>query len=241
MGLIALALVMLGSLAAARSTSAQAMGSSLDLSGIPATLTLPGNFTLTVTGSTGAASHAVIYPIYGPAPCAASVEAQLVAGPSEFLASAEPAELPLFGFAGSFAIRVQGIGDGLTSAGPYWLCVFMEAPSEPEAVETAEEEQLIAVASAAFTVLPALTDGPPITSTGLGDSRARGARCVVPRLRGRRLLPAIRSIVRAHCAVGKVRRVRSRRFRRGRVILQGRYVGRSLPRGTKVALVVSDG
>jgi hypothetical protein len=239
---IAVALVVLVALTVAASASAQGMGSSLELSGVPATLTLPGNFTLTVIGSTGLASNAAIYAIYGPAPCAASVEAQLGAGPSEFLASAEAAELPPFGFAGSFAVHVPGIGDGVTSPGEYSVCVFMEAPSEPEAVETPEEDQLIAVASAGFTVLPSLTGSAPAGVSGrLGHVHPGAPRCIVPHLRGRRLPQAIRSIVRAHCAVGKLRRARSTRIRRGRVVLQSRHVGRQLPRGTKVGLVISDG
>ena len=236
-------IVCAGVLVGAAPSSGQEMGASLALSGVPATITLPSSFTMTVSGSTGGASNAVIYPIYGPAPCAATVEAQLTAGPSEVLTRLEVDEAPLPGLTGAFAIQVQGIGEGASSPGQYTVCVFMEASAEPEAVEAPEEEQLIAAASGTFTVLPSLTSTPGAINLAEppGVRRAAGTRCVVPRVRGRELTRARRLLARAHCAVGRIRRARSRHVRRGRVISQGHRAGRSLPGGARVGLLISAG
>jgi PASTA domain len=235
-------IVVLGILIGAASSSAET-GASLALSGVPATITVPSSFTLTVSGSTGSASRAVIYPVYGPAPCAANVEAQLAAGPSEVLTRLEINEGPLPGLTGSFAIQVQDIGEAVSSPGQYSVCVFMEASAEPEAVEETEEEQLIAAASGTFTVLPSLTSVSGAINPGgpLGVRRDRATRCVVPRVRGRKLVSAKSLLVRAHCAVGRIRRARSRHVRRGRVISQSHRPGRSLPDGAKVGLLISTG
>src|SRR5271166_5254470 len=117
------------------STSAQQAGASLQLAGVPARLTLPGSFMMTVSGSTGSSSPASIYTIYGPAPCAASVDAQLLSSPEESLLSPEADEVPAAGLAGAFAIHARGLGEDLSSPGLYTVCVFMEAPEEPEAGE----------------------------------------------------------------------------------------------------------
>ena len=64
--------------------------------------------------------------------------------------------------------------------------------------------------------------------------------CVVPRLRGKTLRSARRTIRRAHCKVGRVRHARSSRPR-GRVLSQSPRAGARMPAGTKVKLVVSRG
>jgi beta-lactam-binding protein with PASTA domain len=64
--------------------------------------------------------------------------------------------------------------------------------------------------------------------------------CAVPRLLGKRLAVARRSIRAAHCAVGRVRRASSQKAR-GRVIRQSLRPGLRKPAGTKVNLVVSKG
>src|ERR1700676_1276409 len=98
-------------LVGAASTSAQQTGASLPLAGVPLSLTSPGSFTMTVSGSTGTTSPASIYPIYGPVPCAATVDAQLQASPDESLVSLEAGEVPAFGFAGNFTVRAHGLGE----------------------------------------------------------------------------------------------------------------------------------
>jgi hypothetical protein len=66
------------------------------------------------------------------------------------------------------------------------------------------------------------------------------APCTVPRVVGKPLASAKRSLRASHCDTGKVRRAKSRR-RRGTVISQSRQPGRVLPPRTKVDLVVSRG
>jgi hypothetical protein len=244
LGLTAIPLIVLcGVLMGAAGASAEEPSASLALAGVPATITIPSTFTLDVSGSTGGASHAFIYPVYGPAPCAANLEAQLAAGPSEVLTRLEIDEGSSPGLAGAFAIQVQGIGEVASGPGQYAVCVFMEASAEPEAVEALEEEQLIAVASGTFTVLPSLTSVLPggNLAVPIGTRRAGGTRCIVPRVRSRELARARRLLLRAHCAVGRVRRARFRHVRRGRVISQSRRAGRVLPDHAKVGLLISSG
>ncbi len=251
------ALALLG----AASSSAEQAGASLQLAGVPARLTLPDSFTMTVSGSTGSSSPASIYEIYGPAPCAPTVDAQLLAGPEESLLGPEADEVPALGLAGAFTIHAHGLGEDLRSPGLYTVCVFMEAPEEPEAGEGSEEDNVIAVASASFSV--AAPSSPAATLHGgvrrCVAARVRGRRrrsaakviarthcyvpprCIVPHITGRRLRSAERAIARAHCAVGRIRRAGSRHVREGRILSQGRRAGRSLPAGTHVAFVVSAG
>jgi hypothetical protein len=236
----------------------------LELAGVPATLTIPGTFTLAVTGSTGTTSHASIYPVYGTAPCAATVAAQLEAGPEEFVASLDAEQVPPFGFTGSFAVDADGLGQTVSSPGIYTVCVFMEAPEESEAAEASEEEEsVIAVASATFRVLPALTAATPTpvprrsvkrclapNVKGRGPRSGRKAlarahcalvrRCIVPHIRGRRLKSALKAIRRARCALGRVESARSRHVKKGRVTWQSRRAGTSLPRGTGINLLISS-
>ncbi len=63
-------------------------------------------------------------------------------------------------------------------------------------------------------------------------------RCRVPRVLGLRLAAAKRRIRRAHCSVGRVRRVHSRPRLRGRVIRQSPRAGSLRRRGSPVRLVV---
>jgi beta-lactam-binding protein with PASTA domain len=61
-------------------------------------------------------------------------------------------------------------------------------------------------------------------------------RCVVPRLIGLKLARAKTKIRRGHCAVGRVRRARSRLV--GRVVAQSPQAGARRPRGFRVTIVV---
>jgi len=76
--------------------------------------------------------------------------------------------------------------------------------------------------------------------SSLSRRASRKLTCVVPRVQGRPLAAARRAIRRAHCSVGRVRQVRSRRAR-GRVISQSPRPGLRRVAGTKVNLVVSKG
>ena len=65
--------------------------------------------------------------------------------------------------------------------------------------------------------------------------------CLVPGLKGKTLAAAKRSIKAGHCAVGRIKRVASRKIESGRVISQNPKPGLSLKHGAKVDLVVSTG
>jgi hypothetical protein len=65
--------------------------------------------------------------------------------------------------------------------------------------------------------------------------------CVVPKVKGKRLRPAKRTIRKAHCSVGKVTRAFSTKVKKGRVISQRPKPGKKLAAGSKVKLKVSKG
>jgi uncharacterized delta-60 repeat protein len=65
--------------------------------------------------------------------------------------------------------------------------------------------------------------------------------CVVPKVKGKKLKDARRTIAHAHCSVGKVGRAFSARVKQGRVISQKPRPGKKLREHSKVALTVSKG
>jgi hypothetical protein len=68
---------------------------------------------------------------------------------------------------------------------------------------------------------------------------AASARCVVPELRGLKLRKAKRKLRKAHCRAGKVRKVRSKKAKKGRVIKTKPAAGKRKPAGTRVKLIVA--
>ena len=66
-------------------------------------------------------------------------------------------------------------------------------------------------------------------------------KCVVPKVKGKRLAAAKRAIRRAHCSVGKITRAYSAKVKRGRVIAQKPKPGTTRPQGARVSLKVSKG
>ena len=93
-----------------------------------------------------------------------------------------------------------------------------------------------------LVVIVTATNGAGSATAASAPSRRVSRRpvCVVPRLIGKRLAGARKSIRGAHCALGRVRRVASHKAR-GHVIAQGPRPGLRRPAGTKVNLVVSKG
>ena len=65
--------------------------------------------------------------------------------------------------------------------------------------------------------------------------------CTVQDVKGKTLPAAKRTIARANCRVGQIRRAYSKRVKKGRVISQKPTPGTVLPGGGKVNLVVSRG
>ena len=72
-------------------------------------------------------------------------------------------------------------------------------------------------------------------------SIARRARCTVPKVVGKRVASAKRTIAAKHCRTGKVSYAYSRMRKRGIVISQSRRPGKVLPARSKINLIVSRG
>jgi Glucodextranase, domain B len=66
-------------------------------------------------------------------------------------------------------------------------------------------------------------------------------KCQVPRTAGTKLPAAEKAIRRAHCRVGKIRQLRSRKVRKGRVVATNPAGGRKLRSGWKIEVFVSKG
>jgi len=82
---------------------------------------------------------------------------------------------------------------------------------------------------------------PPPPSGGSGSgSGSSSSSCVVPKLQGKKLRTAKRTVRRANCLPGRIVR-RSSNVKRGRVIAQKPSPGTRLGAGAKVRLVVSRG
>jgi hypothetical protein len=109
---------------------------------------------------------------------------------------------------------------------------------EGEEMHTVTREDL----GSSLVVIVTATNGAGSATAASAPSRrvVRRPVCTVPRLVGKRLAAARRSIRAAHCAVGRVRRASSQRAR-GRVMRQSLRPGLRKPAGTKVNLVVSKG
>jgi hypothetical protein len=107
-----------------------------------------------------------------------------------------------------------------------------------EEIHTVTREDL----GSQLVVIVTATNGAGSATAASAPSRpvTRRPVCAVPRLLGKRLAAARRSIRAAHCAVGRVRRASSHKAR-GRVIRQSLRPGLRKPAGTKVNLVVSKG
>jgi hypothetical protein len=102
---------------------------------------------------------------------------------------------------------------------------------------------LLAIDAAAAVQAPRTTPAPvsapptPVAVVPAPASARRGA-CVVPRLVGRTLASARRSLQRAGCAIGRVRRTSRHKGRRGRVVSQSPRAGSHLRQGAPVSVVV---
>jgi hypothetical protein len=88
---------------------------------------------------------------------------------------------------------------------------------------------------------PPLPPPPPPTPPAPQPAAPRVARCVVPNVKGKTVAAARRALVRAGCAVGRMRSSYSARVRKGYVIGQTVRAGSRVRRGTRVGLVVSRG
>ncbi len=95
-----------------------------------------------------------------------------------------------------------------------------------------------ATAQAQVTVVyqppaPAPPPAPPLPSPA--------ATCKVPKIKGMKLGKAEAALRRAHCRVGRIRRIKSHKLDRGRVLSTTPRAGRRLPAASKIELFVSSG
>jgi hypothetical protein len=84
---------------------------------------------------------------------------------------------------------------------------------------------------------PPPTQPPPPPAAAPAPKRA-AARCRIPKLRGKTVLAAGRTLRRAGCRVGKVTRKKARSGKRRRVIAQSPRAGLRRPAGARVKLTV---
>jgi trypsin/PASTA domain-containing protein len=88
---------------------------------------------------------------------------------------------------------------------------------------------------------PPAAPAPPPPAEPAPQPQPRVVRCVVPRLKGRTLLGARRTVARANCRLGRVTRSYSATVALGRVMRQQPAAGRRLARYTRIAVVLSRG
>jgi hypothetical protein len=91
---------------------------------------------------------------------------------------------------------------------------------------------------------PSSDPGPSTVSNQPSESSGSATptpQCVVPRLKGKTLRAAKRTLTAAHCSLGRVSRKASRRMRKGRISAQRPRPGTRKAAGARVAVVVSKG
>lgn len=96
------------------------------------------------------------------------------------------------------------------------------------------------VSSASSPVAPA-TPAPVTVTSPPPPAPTPSATCHVPKIKGMKLRAAEKALRRAHCRVGKIRHVASRKLAPGRVVSSAPRAGRWLRDSAKVALLVSKG
>jgi PASTA domain len=239
-GLAALSVALVTLILPASTLASQ--GGALEILGVPATLTIPGpGFTAEVKGTTGTSVEDKLDGAYGPDACQATFAEQLAHESfEEMLTGPDANEVPLRYFTGPFAVKITGLGEPLgrfTNPGPghYRICLWL--------IEFLGGESTVATATATFTAVAAAatpTETPAATTTA-PTVTPTVKHCLVHSLKGKTLAAAKQALVAAGCAVGRIRRTRSHRVRKGRVISQSSKAGLSLKPGTKISLTVSSG
>jgi hypothetical protein len=84
------------------------------------------------------------------------------------------------------------------------------------------------------------TSGQPTTPTTTTTPGTTAPQCVVPKLKSKSLKQIKKALKKAHCRLGKVKRVKSQR-KSGTVVKQKFAAGQHLPAGTKVPVTVARG
>jgi hypothetical protein len=89
------------------------------------------------------------------------------------------------------------------------------------------------------TTAPAVGSCPVAGFKGAGSSGGSTSKCKVPNVKGKTLAAAEKALTKAHCAVGKIKKTKSSKVKKGSVVSQGAAAGKSLSKGSKVSLIVS--
>jgi len=113
---------------------------------------------------------------------------------------------------GSGAILFDTAGSLTTFTAYYQLPALGDGASAPPSNITRDRRLLL---SAVLTYTPPTAGG-----SGGGGTPPPATECVVPKLRNLTVAKARATLTAAHCALGKVTRVRDRRIKRGRVVSQ---------------------
>jgi hypothetical protein len=95
------------------------------------------------------------------------------------------------------------------------------------------------VVGGTVTAAPAVGSCPVAGFKGAGSSGGSSAKCKVPNVKGKTLSAAEKALAKAHCGVGKIKKAKSSKVKKGSVVSQGASAGKSLASGSKVSLVVS--
>jgi hypothetical protein len=129
-----------------------------------------------------------------------------------------------------------------------WMLLRGESElGEGQTISESGHTSLVVSPAVPSCPLPGFNRGPgpgANTETGSTPKSGRGpaeTRCIVPNLKGKNLHAAEKALVLAHCAAGKVKRASSKHVKKGSVMSQSPGAGKSLPKRTKVSLVVSKG
>jgi len=170
----------------------------------------------------------------GGAPCDANHLASAPTDPPGYLEYAMIHEiLHTLGFVATCAPHQTRAGH--VSDSPTDLMYAGDQPWRPSVLDVGHDDYF----ATGRTDCPDLANSPFLTG-GSHPVPPPGPHCVVPRLIGLRLGPARRALVRAHCALGRVRHrhVRGRRSR-GRLVAQSPRAGSALRAGHRVAVTVA--
>jgi hypothetical protein len=95
------------------------------------------------------------------------------------------------------------------------------------------------IAAGTVTAAPAVGSCPVAGFKGAGSTGGSASKCKVPNVKGKTLTAAEKALTKAHCAVGKIKKTKSSKVKKGSVVSQGAAVGKSLSKGSKVSLIVS--
>jgi glucodextranase-like protein/PASTA domain-containing protein len=181
--------------------------------------------------------------IYSVASTASDVSALALAAQDRFA----PLALAISSPASGTTVSVPGVTlSGTTSAGSGIKSLIVGGQAISVASDGSWSAQ-VPLSPGANTITAVATDGAGATAqaqvTVVYQPPAPPvvAKCHVPRVKGMKLRAAEKALRHAHCRVGKVKHVSSRKLARGRVTSTTPRAGRRLPAASKIELFVSKG